>query len=476
MDIPTPTETPIINPPIPNPIIPSSPSLNPPNNSIVILNIPISTKLTRTNYLSWKSQIEPILHGHNLHRFLSAPPLSPTITIGSQTFQNPDYQQDQLLLGWIRSSLFDTLLSQVLSCSSSAALWENLRHSFSSTSRARLSELRRFLQTTVKGGSSCRDFLSKIQSIADELASIGFPVPDDDLILNILGGLGPEFNSFVAAATTKEDLTLLGLHSMLLSHENLLQSQHSSAATPSAFAVQQTRPTSKSTYQPPQNPFNPRPSGPSNSRPRYPRPNTPKFNQYGPRPAPQIQAQAPLLPNPTTPFQFPGAPIRQRTLFTPNQAAISPNPSAETCQICLKRGHNASICWYRFDEQYGPTASPQAFVAQPFSSSTPTEWFLDSGASHHVTSNLNNLSSYIPYTGLDSLQIGNGTGMKIHHIGSSSFQFDTCTIYLHDILHVPSFTKNLLSLSKLLLDNSLTLEFSSNVCFIKDSHTKTLLL
>lgn len=155
-------ETPIIIPPPP-------PPPNPLTESIVVLNLPISTKLNRSNYLAWKSQIEPVLLGHGLHRYLISPPPPATITISNRTIDNPAYKQDQLLLGWLRSSLSDTLLSQVVNCFSSFAFWSNLQHTFSATSRARLAELRRTLQTTVKGSSSCSDYFEKMQAIADEL-------------------------------------------------------------------------------------------------------------------------------------------------------------------------------------------------------------------------------------------------------------------------------------------------------------------
>jgi hypothetical protein len=47
---------------------------------LVMLSLPISTKLERENYLSWQSQIVPLLHAYGLFRFLetdSSP--SPTI-------------------------------------------------------------------------------------------------------------------------------------------------------------------------------------------------------------------------------------------------------------------------------------------------------------------------------------------------------------------------------------------------------------
>lgn len=199
------------------PIISSS--SNPPTtDAVILLNIPISTKLTRTNFLAWKSQIEPVLHGYGLHHFLTS------------TFTNPPSQswtkQDQLILAWLRSSLSETLLGQVVSCTTSSALWTNLQQSFSATSRARLTELWRALQTTVKGRSTCTEYLNKMRAIADELSFIGSPVSDEDLVIYVLTGLGSEFNAVVAAATSSrhETLSFSELQGMLFNFESLLQS------------------------------------------------------------------------------------------------------------------------------------------------------------------------------------------------------------------------------------------------------------
>jgi hypothetical protein len=76
------------------------------NESIVLLNLPIATKLNRKNFLVWQSQIVPLLHGYDLFKFVDSPsPPDPTITFGDTISLNPTYltwrKQDQLLLRWL---------------------------------------------------------------------------------------------------------------------------------------------------------------------------------------------------------------------------------------------------------------------------------------------------------------------------------------------------------------------------------------
>lgn len=66
-----------------------------------------------------------------------------------------------------------------------------------------------------------------------------------------------------------------------------------------------------------------------------------------------------------------------------------------------------------------------------------------------------------PYGGSSQIDMGNGQGFPIQSIGSL---FHYClnpyvTLALKDLLHVPTITKNLLSLSKFARDNKMFFEF-----------------
>jgi hypothetical protein len=102
-------------------------------------------------------------------------------------------------------------------------------------------------------------------------------------------------------------------------------------------------------------------------------------------------------------------------------------------------------------------------------SNTPSAtWFLDSGATTHVTPDINNLTYAQRYTGTDSVHIGNGTGLSILHTNSTTLYTNHHALQLSNVLHVPLITKNLLSVSQLTKDNNIFVEFSHSHCFIKD--------
>ena len=117
---------------------------------------------------------------------------------------------------------------------------------------------------------------------------------------------------------------------------------------------------------------------------------------------------------------------------------------------------------------------PHAYVTnlQPVhSSSDHSAWYPDSGATHHVTNDAQNLVDPALYQGPDQLQVGNGAGLPISSTGSSSLISRSQTLKLVNILHVPAIRKNLLSVYRLTNDNAVFVEFHATYCVVKDEAT-----
>lgn len=79
-------------------------------------------------------------------------------------------------------------------------------------------------------------------------------------------------------------------------------------------------------------------------------------------------------------------------------------------------------------------------------------WYINSRATNHVIKNRGILLSYCTYTGNEKLYIGNGMGLSIMYVGTTIMN-TLEQLYLSNVLHVPDITKNLLSISRLLVDN-----------------------
>ena len=66
---------------------------------------------------------------------------------------------------------------------------------------------------------------------------------------------------------------------------------------------------------------------------------------------------------------------------------------------------------------------------------------MDLGASHNVTADFNNLNLHQDYNELDDIVIGDGTGLKITHIGSTNLSTPSNKFLLSNVLFVPSMKK-----------------------------------
>lgn len=96
---------------------------------------------------------------------------------------------------------------------------------------------------------------------------------------------------------------------------------------------------------------------------------------------------------------------------------------------------------------------------------------VDSGASHNLSADLNNLSIHSEYGGTDEVQIANGIGLPITHTGTSLLRYPSRNFLLSDILCVPSARRNLLSVSKYTRDNNISMEFFPTYFLVKDWNT-----
>jgi hypothetical protein len=104
-------------------------------------------------------------------------------------------------------------------------------------------------------------------------------------------------------------------------------------------------------------------------------------------------------------------------------------------------------------------------------------WYTDIGATHHLTSDLANLNVHAEdYTGTDQIRVGNGKGLPVAHIGTTSLSTPHSSLLLKDVLHVPQITKNLISVQNFTSVTNTFFEFHPTYFLVKDRPTKKLLL
>lgn len=79
--------------------------------------------------------------------------------------------------------------------------------------------------------------------------------------------------------------------------------------------------------------------------------------------------------------------------------------------------------------------------------------YIDSGATNRVSQNASIFLSCSNYIRVQKLYIRNDMGLSIQHVGSTVLNTHTTqSIYLTNVMHIPNITKNLISVSRSLID------------------------
>jgi hypothetical protein len=144
------------------------------------------------------------------------------------------------------------------------------------------------------------------------------------------------------------------------------------------------------------------------------------------------------------------------------------------CQVCGKTGHSALRCYKRLDASYNGEEKHVNVATTGYN--VDTEWFTDTGATDHITSELDKLVIREKYGGSDQVHTISGSGMPISHIGQGTTHSHDRDLILKDILHVPNTSKNLVSVHKFTYDNNAFFEFHPWYFLLKDGDTRKPLL
>ncbi|RVW86660.1 Retrovirus-related Pol polyprotein from transposon RE1 [Vitis vinifera] len=367
--------------------------------SYQMLNYSLPVKLDRTNYILWRSQIDNVIFANGFEDFIDGTSVCPEKELRPGEI-NPAFvawrRQDRTILSWIYSSLTPGIMAQIIGHNSSHSAWNALEKIFSSCSRARIMQLRLEFQSTKKGSMSMIDYIMKVKGAADSLAAIGEPVSEQDQIMNLLGGLGSDYNAVVTAINIREDkISLEAVHSMLLVFEQRLEQQGSIEQLPAMSANYASSSSNRGGGR--------------------------KYNG-GRRPN----------------FMMTNSNFRGRGRggrYGQNGRQNFSSSERPQCQLCGKFGHTVQVCYHRFDITFQSTQNNTAGASNSGNSNSmpamvassnnlaEDNWYLDSGASHHLTQNVANLTNATPYTGADKVTIGNDQPADIlmKHLTSSRF-------------------------------------------------------
>ena len=388
----------------------------------------ITIKLSSSNYLLWKSQLLPLLESRDLLAYVDGtlvppPRFEPETSTTLSTKYLAWKAANQRLLCLLLSSLTEEAIAVVVGLSTAREVWLALENTFSHHSKARELRLKDDLQLMKRGTKPVAEYARTFKTLCDQLHAIGRPVEDTDKVHWFFRGLGPDLSSFSTAQMSLTPLPYFAdLVSKAESFELFQRSLESSEPTTAAFtATNRSHTTSHGT------PFAFR----NNQRGRSHSHNNNSSN-------------------------------RGRTYSGHGRRP-------PRCQICRIEGHYVDRCNQRYARTDSSTRLAEAFnTSCSLSGPEAVDWFLDTGASAHMTTDPSILDQSKNYMGKDSVIVGNGASLPITHTGTLS---PVPNIHLLDVLVVPHFTKNLLSISKLTSDFPLSVTFTNNLFTVQNRQT-----
>ncbi|GMI71298.1 hypothetical protein HRI_000799100 [Hibiscus trionum] len=432
------------------------------SSSSGFFNKQISVRLDDTNFLLWRQQVLLMIRGQGLEHYLDSdytPPAKFLVAVDGTKSPNPAYQhffkQDSSLASWLLSTVSTSILPHLVGSETTASIWNTLVLRYSKLSTTRVMHLHCRLRTLKKGSLSISEFSGQIKEICDLLAICGSPISEIEQVATILNGLPSDFESVIAVITaSKEPYSFDGAVSLLTDAESRLVDP---LRLP--IGVHTTTCSSGSEF---------------DTRSGY---------------SPQSGSRGGRFSNTSfTGSRFKGRPRIQ-------------------CQICGKLGHLVDLCWHRFNQDFKAQSSssieahncrcshdsaeagytPFVSTEAPATSSSDSpqvnalvgnfsSWFLDSGATHHVTNDPSRFTKVQPYSSQGNVHIGDGSSLSISHAGQSILHTSTKPLIIDHLLHVPAITRNLLSVSKFATDNAVFFEFHPNYSVIKDELTGNVLL
>ena len=203
------------------------------------LNAQVTEKLTRTNYVLWRTQVTPHLCGAGVFSYVDGTTPEPArlhVTKdkdGKESAEpNPLHPiwvwEDQQVLGYLLSTLSKEVLIAVTTVTTAHALWTAVAGMFSSQSMSRVNNIRAALINAQKGNQMVAAYFASLRGLADELAAAGKAIQDDELISYIIHGLDVDYQPLVSALDAHVTLVALDeLYAMLSNFDQCVARFHS---------------------------------------------------------------------------------------------------------------------------------------------------------------------------------------------------------------------------------------------------------
>ena len=449
-------------------------------------HIPFPLELDPPNYSTWRELFQTLVgkFGASFH------------IDGTPAPENPDatwLAVDCSIRSLIYSSASPRVMRLIMENGASAhTIWTKAANLFLDNKASRAMTLEAKFRALTQGDLPVLEFAQRLKDLADGLADLEQPVNDSTLLLALLHGVNEPLRGMASILKTKTPLpSFLEAQSLLALEESELPVSTSTTAftaprgasapprAPPPMAALAAAPAAPapSSSRPPSRPWGRgRGKGRGNNSWRPPRPWSNPWSgsfQMWPMPGQGILGAHPGAGS----FQAPRPPLSAAPLGAAQAHLAAPLGAAASPPSYLYSAYPS----YGLGSTLDPSASwNQAALANVFNTMTlqqpDANWYMDSGASSHLSSSSGNLSNISPSLHSNSnILVGNGTRLPITCSGYTLLPNSHRPFHLSNVLVSPQLIANLISVRKFTTDNSCSVEFDPFGLSVKDLQTKTVL-
>ncbi|KAI0520283.1 hypothetical protein KFK09_007754 [Dendrobium nobile] len=181
----------------------------------------VPNQLSTDNYPIWRHQILKLLRANDFEQFLALPNHSGDSSDPSTASLIKNWRiTDQNLQAAICSTISPTVLPYIIHLDTTHDIWKVLESQFQATSRSKVIQLKNELHHVSMKNLSMIQYLTEIKKLVDQITSAGSTIDSEDIILYILNGLTPAYQSFKTyIQNSPSPIQLENLYAMLINEE-----------------------------------------------------------------------------------------------------------------------------------------------------------------------------------------------------------------------------------------------------------------
>ncbi|GAU46841.1 hypothetical protein TSUD_83480 [Trifolium subterraneum] len=253
-----------------------------------------------------------------------------------------------------------------------------------------------FTNTNLADFSTANAYCNRLKSLADQLVNVGAPVNDHSMVLKMLQGLTEQYSNFVTVMQNKKTLpTFATARSKLALEETTLLERAKQESGSTALVA----------------------------------------NNYSTDVAAVVVTDKLV--------------VDVITIDGAVMLAVVDNNGISSSGINLLGGRQPGVLGPRPQQQQAyattaPTDIESAMHTMSLSQPDP-DWYMDTGATSHMTSTQGNLSSYFNLSKNNGILVGSGQSIPIRGYGHTSLPPPNPPLSLNNVLHAPKLIKNLVS-------------------------------